>query len=306
MDVGGSTANAKTDDTDDEDLIGYDSISPALPPASSDRRKWWLDNGKSTQTFTPSMSNCAGLPARSNVKGPSETQVPNPQQPSNPFIPTSEPDYIENPKVPPPVPASRQIKKTVAARATKSPAQTTPRKQLPPSYERHNESVASLPSNPKSVPSGQMDGASSFNPTSSTVSLQGSTSQHTLRKAGPPIPKKPVLLRSPSSQSSSFTIDTKDHTTTRVTPKASTVNMEFPPPPRRTSTIQTRQSLYNHSTPLATRPKSLQRPRPTSDDGGPPLPSRSSESTTQRKPNLLDEGDDAFQSMSAWQALRPQ
>lgn len=46
LDVGDITANARNDDVDDEDLIGYDSIAPELPPASSDRRKWWLDNGK--------------------------------------------------------------------------------------------------------------------------------------------------------------------------------------------------------------------------------------------------------------------
>ncbi len=45
-DVGDTTANATNEDiVDDEDLIGYDSIAPELPPASSDRRKWWLDNG---------------------------------------------------------------------------------------------------------------------------------------------------------------------------------------------------------------------------------------------------------------------
>jgi hypothetical protein len=33
------------DETDDEDLLGYESVEPGLPPASSDRRKWWLDNG---------------------------------------------------------------------------------------------------------------------------------------------------------------------------------------------------------------------------------------------------------------------
>lgn len=43
--VGDSHAAGEMDDTDDEDLIGYDSIEPGLPPASSDRRKWWLDNG---------------------------------------------------------------------------------------------------------------------------------------------------------------------------------------------------------------------------------------------------------------------
>jgi hypothetical protein len=49
--VGDPTANGPMDDSDDEDLIGYDSIEPGLPPASSDRRKWWLDNGKPSPPF---------------------------------------------------------------------------------------------------------------------------------------------------------------------------------------------------------------------------------------------------------------
>ena len=44
-DVAGITANSGND-VDEEDLIGYVSIAPGLPPASSDRRKWWLNNGK--------------------------------------------------------------------------------------------------------------------------------------------------------------------------------------------------------------------------------------------------------------------
>lgn len=43
--VGDTRATGTLEDTDDEDLLGYDSIEPGLPPASSDRRKWWLDNG---------------------------------------------------------------------------------------------------------------------------------------------------------------------------------------------------------------------------------------------------------------------
>ena len=43
--VGDVRAGGTMDDSEDEDLIGYDSIEPGLPPASSDRRKWWLDNG---------------------------------------------------------------------------------------------------------------------------------------------------------------------------------------------------------------------------------------------------------------------
>lgn len=41
----GSTTVLSRDDSIDEDLLGYDSIAPGFPPASSDRRRWWLDNG---------------------------------------------------------------------------------------------------------------------------------------------------------------------------------------------------------------------------------------------------------------------
>lgn len=37
---------------DDEDLIGYKPIAPGLPPASSDRYKWWLDSGKSLISYS--------------------------------------------------------------------------------------------------------------------------------------------------------------------------------------------------------------------------------------------------------------
>lgn len=35
-------------DLDDDDTMSQDSVSiaPGLPPASSDRSKWWLDNGE--------------------------------------------------------------------------------------------------------------------------------------------------------------------------------------------------------------------------------------------------------------------
>ncbi len=46
LEVGNTTANTRNNDLDDEDIIGYESIAPEFPPASSDRRKWWLDNGK--------------------------------------------------------------------------------------------------------------------------------------------------------------------------------------------------------------------------------------------------------------------
>lgn len=40
-----ATGRLGEDESDDEDLLGYESVEPGLPPASSDRRKWWLGNG---------------------------------------------------------------------------------------------------------------------------------------------------------------------------------------------------------------------------------------------------------------------
>ena len=48
----GTTANARNDDFYDEDILGYEPIAPELPPASSDRRKWWLDNGEESLAST--------------------------------------------------------------------------------------------------------------------------------------------------------------------------------------------------------------------------------------------------------------
>ncbi|TDZ74434.1 Inositol-1,4,5-trisphosphate 5-phosphatase 1 [Colletotrichum trifolii] len=80
--VGDSTANLESEETDDEDLIGYEAIEPGLPPASSDRQKWWLENKQQ---------------ARANVKQPSatdgHTSILNPSRPPNPFTPTGEPDW---------------------------------------------------------------------------------------------------------------------------------------------------------------------------------------------------------------------
>lgn len=43
--VGDDTASTRAADTDEEDLMGYESVQPGFPPASSDKHKWWLDGG---------------------------------------------------------------------------------------------------------------------------------------------------------------------------------------------------------------------------------------------------------------------
>ncbi|KAI9808285.1 MAG: hypothetical protein M1825_004742 [Sarcosagium campestre] len=107
-DIGGSAANRRSanhgtveQEDEDDDLIGYDSIEPGLPPASSDRRKWWLDNGELEPTPSapplPFPPNCTTkeAPARSTTKPPTASSILNPQRPSNPFSPTDKPNWIE-------------------------------------------------------------------------------------------------------------------------------------------------------------------------------------------------------------------
>ena len=85
--VGDLTAHAGNDDTDDEDLIGYEAVEPGLPPASSDRQKWWLDNKQ---------------PARAHINVPNgpdgRPMALNPNRPSNPFPNTEESDWISVPR----------------------------------------------------------------------------------------------------------------------------------------------------------------------------------------------------------------
>ncbi|KAF9879070.1 SacI domain and endonuclease/exonuclease/phosphatase [Colletotrichum karsti] len=85
--VGDSIANLDSEETDDEDLIGYEAIEPGLPPASSDRQKWWLENKQA---------------ARVDIKQPKAPEghatVLNPNRPPNPFTPTAEPDWVNVPR----------------------------------------------------------------------------------------------------------------------------------------------------------------------------------------------------------------
>lgn len=78
---------------DDEEATGDEPITPGLPPASSDRRKWWLDNGPCVFHADVDAYR-VGLPARADVADLTSNLLPNPHRPSNPFVPTDEPDII--------------------------------------------------------------------------------------------------------------------------------------------------------------------------------------------------------------------
>lgn len=162
--VGDTTANARNDDLNDEDTIGYDSIAPELPPASSDRRKWWLDNG---------------LPARSNLKAPDEKFVLNVDRPQNPFIPTGEPDWKSSKTTPGANHALRYDK---------------PKERISHTLSKTSDGSQNMPLeiNPKSLRKEvALRGRNSSDSSQSSVM---SMSSNVARKAAPPIPKKPALL----------------------------------------------------------------------------------------------------------------
>ncbi|KAI6779083.1 Inositol-1 [Emericellopsis cladophorae] len=71
------------DDTEDEDLIGYEAIEPGLPPASSDRQKWWLENKQTAKSRMSAPQGQDGQP-----------MALNPRRPSNPFGHGEEQDWI--------------------------------------------------------------------------------------------------------------------------------------------------------------------------------------------------------------------
>ena len=78
--IDGTDDRGSGDDSDFDELMGYESIAPGLPPASSDRKKWWLDGEK---------------PAKSRIGPPREGMVPNERRPGNPWKETSEPDWVD-------------------------------------------------------------------------------------------------------------------------------------------------------------------------------------------------------------------
>lgn len=199
LDSNGAMSPAQQSE-DEAELTGYKSIAPGeLPPASSNRRKWWLDND---------------MPAQSKVQPPRAGLVPNPQRPDNPWRPTKEPDWVEmqshsslegtgskleKPEVPPPrrgTPARKMIVPEWDGPRTDSDRNKGSNRANPEPRMAANdlldgpasESVRQAPLRPSNTPR-----------TISSTSIGVSTS-NVLKKAPPPKPKKPsTLARSQSS-----------------------------------------------------------------------------------------------------------
>lgn len=231
--VGGGTANLAANESDDEDLIGYDAIEPGLPPASSDRQKWWLDNGK--------MAKSSISPPKPD--NPASQIILNPKRPTNPHAPTDEPDWVS-------VPRSESRLSSFSSMSTSpyehvnhstllssSASSSAPRK-LPPPYDpsmlptkmgrmQINEDLKSLhdgtpPPPPPRRQTSMGTGSGTASPAPSAqqkrkpvnkvppapppVGPKPGASQEQLakQKAAPPVAKKPAHLAAPVSPASSI------------------------------------------------------------------------------------------------------
>ncbi|KAL8802876.1 MAG: hypothetical protein Q9200_006428 [Gallowayella weberi] len=284
-DIADPTAN--DDEKTDEDHAGYVSVAVGLPPASSDCRKWWLDNG---------------LPARSQVQPPRSNMMLNPGRPANPFTPTNEPDWVM-------VPGSKKLERTerrISAPPTPPSRRGTRRVPLPDTSPPDSSSNAQASGTSQDV---------SISPTFTNPS-RSSTASSITRKPAPPVPKKPPLLstsstgpdnrhRPPPKDSTMNGHRAPDHRTNTQ------VNTIFPPPPGRRGTGATAPEAVlplNVTPTFSTGARYLtqQRPGPpsTSNSPIPPVSRRIGNDVTVRR-DLLDDVDEGAKAIPSLQPQRP-
>jgi hypothetical protein len=115
------TGGGRTDYESSDEDPPYDPVEPGLPPASSDRRKWWIDSGH---------------PARSALEPPERGMLPNPGRESNPWK-SGEEEWVHVERVP------------ARALSVRSRASTAARKPLPPPYPATETRPPPTPARPQ-------------------------------------------------------------------------------------------------------------------------------------------------------------
>lgn len=297
---------ADLDDSDEEDLIGYDAIEPGLPPASSDRQKWWLDNKQ---------------PARARAAAPLEREghvmTLNPNRPSNPFGQAEDQDWISIP---------RTSSKTSLSSISSSPYEkislpsrmqsSASTRKLPPVYDggslpqrmgqmqvsggdfqaprSQGGTTTTLPPPPpprrqtgpmaaKASPSPTTSGIRSQQPRPTSAASTASSQQRA--KAAPPVAKKPAHLTDTSPMIGPIAMVSRDDSGSK------------PPLPKRTLT-----GSANGTQPSG----AIRMPGMTSREMAAPLPRRpvgaQSNSNQQPPGDLLD---DDGPGIGGWETLQP-
>lgn len=304
------------DETEDEDLIGYDAIEPGLPPASSDRQKWWLDHKQ---------------PARAQITAPNgrdgRPMELNPSRSSNPFGHNEENEWISVSRSPSQasmssLSSSPYEKVAYPNMASSMASSTTPRK-LPPPHDAGNlaakvgrmnlgqdqtsnksETAPPPPPPRRQGTAGPASSQGSSSPMMGMHQTQGvppplrstSAASHASQdaslgrgKPAPPIAKKPAHLTT-SPKSTHSTVFSNDGSSFQ------------PTLPQRTNTGASTSSGYNQD--FARKPVAVPS---NGTHAGPALPSRGAPARQERKGpvDLLDSLDDGGQDMGGWETLQP-
>lgn len=202
-----SDLGSEEDET--ESVMGYQSIQDGLPPASSDKHKWWLDGNKG---------------ARSIIRPPQENMALNKNREANPWKDSGEDDWVE---VERPLDSNGDQANASTSRAQSRASSRKPvppparRRMLPPAWEgermgnpteikpygRSTSSAPRVSSQSRSrADSSPFHAANVSTPVASSplplrrVPERSSSSATVTRKAAPPKPAKPVTLTTSSSQ----------------------------------------------------------------------------------------------------------
>jgi hypothetical protein len=250
--AGDSTEGFEDIETDDEtesvveSLMGYESIQEGLPPASSDKRKWWLDGNKG---------------ARSTLRPPREGTMLSKDREANPWREgAGEDDWVEVER--PPImdnKSSSSRSRLQSLRKPEPPPPRTVKRMVPPPWEGERpagstppgQEMKPMPRGPMPTPPAPRNRSSSTTTSpvrSPDIPARSASAAGFPKKRPPPKPSKPSALTSSSSQV--------------AVPQLSP--LPGPAIPR----------LASISRPDAVSPHPHPHPHPQIDDRPPPLPKR--------------------------------
>ncbi len=268
--AGDSTEGFEEIESDDEaesvmeSVMGYESIQEGLPPASSDKRKWWLDGNKG---------------ARSTIRPPREGLMLSRDREANPWTEGGEDDWVEVER-PPIMDNNKSRSRVDSLRKPEPPPPRTAKRMLPPPWE--GERLASSSTTPaqemKSTrrrptpppPRNRSSSATSSPTRSPEIPARSSSAAGFPKKQPPPKPSKPSALTVSSSQvavpqlsplpapamSRLASISRNDAVTLDG-------NVERPPPlPRRRETASSTASFVSAVDSITSRPGSKAGPPP--------------------------------------------
>lgn len=293
-----SKAGDSTEDFDDlgsdeeetESLMGYQSIQEGLPPASSDKRKWWLDGNKG---------------ARSAIRPPTDASVLNKSREGNPWRETGEDDWVEVER--PPIMDNNKATSRASSRRPEPPPPRIARRMLPPPWEgeratpsppvstemksfgrptpptpRGDSAIRARASSAAPSPGGTGSALSSSVRDSVEIPARASSAAGFPKRRPPPKPMKPSTLTTSSSQVAVpqlsplpgpvlprlATLSRPDHVSSPE-PVPRDQDAQPPPLPRRTGTASSTASFVSASDSIPSSAVAVASVRPP-----PPPPSR--------------------------------